>query len=244
MNAQFAVQGDRVYLLEVNPRASRTVPFISKAIGKPLAKIAVDVILGKTLREMGYTEDLDLGLTTFNVKAPVFPFNKFPGVDTLLGPEMKSTGEVMGRGRTFASAFAKAMTAAGMRLPTSGNVFFSIRNEDKAEALSIARGLQDLGFKIFATSGTAKFLNSHFLTVTEVKKQYEGSPNCVEQIRDGHYQLVINTASDYQAIKDSFHIRRAVLERKVPHANVIASARAILQAVREEKRGPLEIMPL
>jgi carbamoyl-phosphate synthase large subunit len=178
------------------------------------------------------------------VKAPVFPFSKFPGVDTLLGPEMKSTGEVMGRGRNFASAYAKAMTAAGMRLPTSGNVFFSIRNEDKAEALSIARGLQDLGFKIFATVGTAKFLNSHFLTVTEVKKATEGSPNCVEQIRDGHYDLVINTASDYRAIKDSFQIRRATLEKKVPYANVIASARAILQAVREEKRGPLEILPL
>ncbi|MBC7387520.1 MAG: carbamoyl-phosphate synthase large subunit [Cryobacterium sp.] len=244
MNAQFAVQGDRIYLIEVNPRASRTVPFISKAIGRPLAKYAAAVMLGKSLRDLGITEDLDLALTTFNVKAPVFPFNKFPGVDTLLGPEMKSTGEVMGRGKTFASAFAKAMTAAGMRLPTSGNVFFSIRNEDKAESLSIARGLQDLGFKIYATSGTAKFLNSHFLTVTEVKKGFEGSPNCVDQIREGFYHLVINTASDYQAVKDSFQIRRAVLERKVPHANVIASARAILQAVREEKRGPLEILPL
>src|SRR5690606_5472849 len=125
MNAQFAVQGDRVYLIEVNPRASRTVPFISKAVAKPLAKLAASVMMGKTLRELGVTEDLDAGLKTFNIKAPVFPFNKFPGVDTLLGPEMKSTGEVMGRGRSFASAFAKAMTAAGMKLPTAGNVFFS-----------------------------------------------------------------------------------------------------------------------
>ncbi len=244
MNVQFAVQGDRIYLIEVNPRASRTIPFISKAVGKPLAKLAVDVMMGKTLEELGIQEDLDVGLTTFNVKAPVFPFSKFPGVDTLLGPEMKSTGEVMGRGKNFASAYAKAMTAAGMRLPTSGNVFFSIRNEDKAEALSIARGLQDLGFKLFATTGTAKFLNSHFLTVDETNKAYEGSPNCVDEIRAGKYALVINTASDYQAIKDSFQIRRATLEQKVPHANVIASARAILQAVREEKRGPLELLPL
>lgn len=244
MNAQFAVQGDRIYLLEVNPRASRTVPFISKAIGKPLAKYAAAIMMGKTLRDLGVTEDLDLSLKTFNVKAPVFPFNKFPGVDTLLGPEMKSTGEVMGRGKTFASAYAKAMTAAGMRLPTKGNVFFSIRNEDKAEALSIARGFQELGFKIFATHGTAKFLNSHFLTVTETKKSIEGSPNCVDQIRAGFFDLVINTASDYLSVKDSFVIRRAVLERKVPHANVIASARAILQGVREEQRGPLEILPL
>jgi carbamoyl-phosphate synthase large subunit len=244
MNAQFAIQGDRIFLIEVNPRASRTIPFISKAVGKPLAKLAVDVMMGKTLKQLGIREDLDTGLTTFNVKAPVFPFSKFPGVDTLLGPEMKSTGEVMGRGRNFASAYAKAMTAAGMRLPTSGNVFFSIRNEDKAEALSIARGLQDLGFKISATKGTAKFLNSHFLTVTEAVKMTEGTPNCVDQIRNGEFDLVINTASDYRAIKDSFQIRRATLEKKIPYANVIASARAILQAVREEKRGPLEILPL
>jgi carbamoyl-phosphate synthase large subunit len=244
MNAQFAVQGDRIYLIEVNPRASRTVPFISKAVGKPLAKLAVQVMMGKTLKELGIREDLDVGLDTYNVKAPVFPFSKFPGADTLLGPEMKSTGEVMGRGKTFASAFAKAMIAAGMRLPSEGNVFFSIRNEDKAEALSIARGLQELGFKLFATSGTAKFLNSHFLTVTETKKSLEGSPNCVDEIREGRYALVINTASDYQAIKDSFHIRRAVLEKKIPYSNVIASARAMLQAIREEKRGPLEILPL
>ncbi len=244
MNAQFAIQGDRVYLLEVNPRASRTVPFISKAVGKPLAKLAAQVMLGKSLKELGVQEDLDLDLKTFNVKAPVFPFSKFPGVDTLLGPEMKSTGEVMGRGKNFPAAYAKAMTAAGMQLPQSGNVFLSIRDEDKAEALSIARGLADLGFKLFATHGTSKFLNSHFLDVTSILKRHEGTPNCVDQIRKNGFSLVINTVSDIDAIRDSFEIRRAALEKKIPYANVMSSARAMLHAIREEKKGPLEILPL
>src|SRR6185295_7656635 len=151
MNVQYAIQGDRIFLLEVNPRASRTVPFISKAVGKPLAKLAVQVMLGKSLHDLGIKEDLDAGLKTFNVKAPVFHFNKFPGVDVLLGPEMKSTGEVMGRGRTFAGAYAKALTAAGMPLPQGGNAFLSIRTEDKAECLMIARGLKDLGFNLWGT---------------------------------------------------------------------------------------------
>lgn len=245
MNAQFAIKGDRIFLVEVNPRASRTVPFISKAIGKPLAKLAVKVMMGKTLKELGIREDLDLSLSTYNVKAPVFPFSKFPGVDTLLGPEMKSTGEVIGRGHTFAAAFSKAMTAAGMNLPESGSVFMSIRNEDKAESLSIARGLSDLGFKLFATSGTAKFFNSHFLFCEEVKKAYENDfSNCVTMIAEGKFQLVINTASDLQAIKDSFTMRRTALERKIPHATVLSTARAMLQAIREQKKGPLELMPL
>ncbi|MGZ3698840.1 MAG: carbamoyl-phosphate synthase large subunit, partial [Bdellovibrionota bacterium] len=161
MNAQFAIQGDRIFLLEVNPRASRTVPFVSKAVGRPLAKLAVEVMLGKSLRSLGVRADFDLGLTTFNVKAPVFPFSKFPNVDVLLGPEMKSTGEVMGRGRTFAGAYAKAMRAANMSLPSGGKAFLSIRNEDKAEALKVAYGLKDLGFELWATRGTAAFLNGH-----------------------------------------------------------------------------------
>jgi carbamoyl-phosphate synthase large subunit len=244
MNAQFAIQGDRIYLVEVNPRASRTIPFISKAIGKPLAKIAVQVMMGKSLKDLGIREDLDLSLTTYNVKAPVFPFSKFPGVDTILGPEMKSTGEVIGRGKTFAAAFSKAMTAASMNLPESGAVFMSIRNEDKAESLSIARGLQELGFKLYATQGTTKFFNSHFLVCEEVRKSFEGANNCVDHIRDGKFQLVINTASDLQAIKDSFTMRRAALEKKIPHATVLSTARAMLQAIREQKKGKLDLMPL
>ena len=244
MNAQFAIQGDRIYLLEVNPRASRTIPFISKAIGVPLAKLAVQVMLGKSLHDLGIRRDLDLDLKTFNVKAPVFPFSKFPGVDILLGPEMKSTGEAMGRGHTFAGAYAKALSAAGMPLPQSGDAFLSIRDEDKAEILPVARGLRELGFNLWATSGTASFLTGHGITVRRINKVDEGSPHCVESIRDGRFGLIINTTSNEQAIKDSFSLRRAALERNVPYSTVISSAQAMLQAIREERKGPLEILPL
>ncbi len=244
MNAQFAIKGDRIYLLEVNPRASRTIPFVSKAVGKPLAKLAVQVMLGKSLHDLGIREDLDVGLKTYNVKAPVFPFHKFPNVDVLLGPEMKSTGEVMGRGFRFASAYAKAMAAAGMNLPLKGDAFLSIRNEDKAEILPIARGLHDLGFTLWATEGTAKFFEGFNLPVKHINKVREGSPHCVESIRDGKFAIVINTVSDEQAIKESFDIRRAALERKVPYCTVVSAARAILEGIRESRKGPLEILPL
>ncbi len=244
MNLQFAIQGDRIYLLEINPRASRTVPFVSKAVGVPLAKLAADVMMGKRLSELGVTSDLDLNLDTFNVKAPVFPFNKFPDVDILLGPEMKSTGEVMGRARNFPAAYAKAMAAAGMPLPQGGKAFLSIRNEDKAEMLLIATGLRDLGFELYATAGTAQFLNGHRLGVKPINKQHEGSPHCVEAIRDGKFALVINTTSDEIAIRDSFSIRRATLERKVPYSTVVASARAMLQGIRETRDRTPEVLPL
>jgi carbamoyl-phosphate synthase large subunit len=244
MNAQFAVQGDKVYLLEVNPRASRTVPFVSKAIGKPLAKLAVQVMLGKSLHDLGIRGDLDLNLDTFNVKAPVFPFHKFPGVDVLLGPEMKSTGEVMGRGRSFAAAYAKALAAASMPLPTSGNAFLSIHDGGKFEILPIARGLHELGFTLWATGGTAEFLRNSDIPVNKINKVREGSPHCVEAIQNGQFSLIINTTADEAAIRDSFSIRRAALERKVPYSTVISASRAMLGAIRELKRGPLEILPL
>ncbi|MBY0470045.1 carbamoyl-phosphate synthase large subunit [bacterium] len=244
MNVQYAIQGDRIFLLEVNPRGSRTIPFISKAIRKPLAKLAVQVMLGKSLHDLGIREDMDLNLDTYNVKAPVFPFNKFPGVDVLLGPEMKSTGEVMGRGRTFAGAYAKALGAAGMPLPQSGDIFLSIRDEDKAEILPIARGLKDLGFKIWATRGSAEFLNGHDIGAHPINKVREGSPHCVDAIREGRFSLVINTTSDEGAIRDSFSIRRAALEKKIPYSTVVSSARAMLEAIREERKGPLEVLPL
>jgi carbamoyl-phosphate synthase large subunit len=244
MNLQFAIQGDRISLLEINPRASRTVPFVSKAIGKPLAKLAVEVMMGKTLAELGIREDLDLQLKTWNIKAPVFPFNKFPDVDVLLGPEMKSTGEVMGRARNFAEAYAKAMAGAGMPLPKGGRAFLSIRDEDKAEMLLIATQLRDLGFELHATSGTADFLRSHQLDVTPVRKQHEGSPHCVEAIQAGQYGLVINTTSDLKAIRDSFAIRRATLERKIPYTTVVAGARAMVQAIRSTRGGTPGLLPL
>lgn len=244
MNVQFAVQGDQVFLLEVNPRASRTVPFVSKAVGVPLAKLAVQVMLGKTLAELGITDDLDRDLTTYNVKVPVFPFHKFPGVDILLGPEMKSTGEVMGRGRSFAGAYAKALAAAGMELPQSGDAFLSIRDEDKAEAFWVAKGLKDLGFQLWATTGTAAFLNGFDLNVRQINKFNQGAPHCVDAIQEGRFALIINTTSDQVAIRDSFSIRRAALERKVPYSTVIASARMMVEAIRKLRKGPLEIMPL
>jgi carbamoyl-phosphate synthase large subunit len=244
MNAQFAVQGDRIYLLEVNPRASRTVPFVSKAVGKPLAKLAVQVMMGKSLHDLGIREDLDVGLTTFNVKAPVFPFSKFPGVDVLLGPEMKSTGEVMGRGRTFAAAYAKALAAAGTILPQSGNAFLSIRNEDKAEILPVAQALHDLGFQLYATDSTSTFLNGFDLQVKRINKVHEGSPHCVEAIEEGKFAVVINTTSDELAVRESFSIRRAALERKIPYSTVVSAARVMVDSIREMRKGPLEILPL
>jgi carbamoyl-phosphate synthase large subunit len=244
MNAQFAIQGDRIFLLEVNPRASRTVPFVSKAISKPLAKIAIQVMMGKKLKDLGYHEDLDLGLTTFNVKAPVFPFNKFPGVDTLLGPEMKSTGEVMGRASSFAASYAKALDAAGMHLPLEGRAFLSIRNEDKAEILPLAKALASLGFELWGTKGTSSFLKSHGVAIHEINKAFEGAPHCVDAIREGKFDLVINTVSDIQAIQDSFSIRRAALERKLPYSTIVASARAMVEAIRARKKGAIELLPL
>ncbi len=244
MNIQFAVVNSDIYLIEINPRASRTVPFISKATGYPLAKIAAKVMLGDSLKDLGFTEDFDRKIKTYNVKAPVFPFHKFPDVDVILGPEMKSTGEVMGRGFTFAGAYAKAMTAAGMPLPQSGKIFFSIRNEDKAEILPIVKQFETLGFELWATAGTAQFMNTYGLKVESIKKYSEGQGNCVEAIQNGKFCLVINTTSDEQAIKDSFQIRRAALERKIPYSTVVSSARAIAEAIAESKKGALAVLPL
>jgi carbamoyl-phosphate synthase large subunit len=235
---------DHVYLLEVNPRASRTIPFVSKATGFPLAKIAARVAAGESLKSMNITRDFDLDVKTYNVKAPVFPFSKFPNVDTLLGPEMKSTGEVMGRATTFAGAYAKAMWAAGMQVPSKGSVFLSIRDEDKAEIFAIARGLAELGFEIVSTHGTAEFLRRNGIDSVSINKVHQGSPHCVEAIRDGRFSFIINTTSDEIAIRDSFSIRRAALERKTPYVTVLSAAWAMLEAIREERKGPIPVLPL
>jgi carbamoyl-phosphate synthase large subunit len=245
MNVQFAVKDGRVYLLEVNPRASRTIPFVSKATGVPLAKLAVQVMMGKSLHDLGIRKDIDLALTTYNVKAPVFPFHKFPNVDVLLGPEMKSTGEVMGRGLTFPAAYAKALTAAGIPVPANGGkVFLSIRDEDKPDILPIARELLGLGFELWATSGTGEFLERNGVSVTRTNKVHEGSPHCVDQIQSGLFTMVINTTSDEKAIRDSFSLRRAVLEKKVPYCTVISAARVMTQAIENLRSGPLKVLPL
>lgn len=244
MNAQFAILGDDIYLIEVNPRASRSAPFVSKAVGTPIIKIATAIMVGKTLKEMGYTQDFDRNLTTFNVKAPVFPFSKFPDVDPVLGPEMKSTGEVMGRSKSFALAYYKALEGAGITLPSKGRIFLSVRNEDKAEAMSIAEQYINLGFEIEATSGTAKFLNENGVKCAMVNKVSEGGPHCVDGIRSGKYQLIINTVSDDTGVQDGYAIRRAALERKIPYSTVLSSAWAMMLAIEKTKEGPIEITPL
>ncbi len=244
MNVQFAVLGDEIYLIEVNPRASRTAPFVSKAIGLPVVKIAMELMLGKKLKELGLEHDLDWNLKTYHVKAPVFPFHKFPNVDPVLGPEMKSTGEVMGRSKSFAIAYQKALEAAGLRLPHKGRLFISVRDDDKAEALSIAEQFTRLGFRIEATGGTARFLNENGIEADTILKLSAGSPNCVEAIKDGKYQLIINTVSDDAAMKDGYSIRRAALERKIPYSTVLSSAWAMLLAIEKLKEEEIDVQPL
>jgi carbamoyl-phosphate synthase large subunit len=245
MNAQFAILGDEIYLIEVNPRASRTAPFISKAVGTPVIKLAVRLMLGEKLGDMGFNRDFDRDLKVYNVKAPVFPFHKFPNVDPVLGPEMKSTGEVMGRGLDFATAYQKALEGAGTKLPRSGNLFISVRDEDKAEAISIAEQYHNLGFKIFATGGTVKFLNENGISAQSVKKLSEGSPNCVEAIKRGDYQLIINSMADSDiTLRDGYEIRRAALERKIPYSTVLSAAWAMLLAIEKLQNQKIEIMSL
>ncbi len=242
MNVQFAVQGGDVYILEVNPRASRTVPFVSKATGVPLAKIAARVMAGKTLEELGIVHEVVP--PHISVKEAVFPFSKFPGVDTLLGPEMKSTGEVMGIDASFGAAFAKAQMAAGNPLPTEGTVFISVRDEDKPAALSIARRLHRQGFRLLATRGTANYFRSHGLEAEPINKVAEGSPHCVDAIRSGRVQMVINTPQGHGPQLDSFSIRRSALECRVAYFTTIAGAEAAAEAVEILRRQALGVRPL
>ncbi|HEX7410453.1 MAG TPA: carbamoyl-phosphate synthase large subunit [Candidatus Binatia bacterium] len=242
MNVQFAVKGSEIYILEVNPRASRTVPFVSKAIGVPLAKIAARVMVGRTLEEQGFTEEVIP--QHMSVKEAVFPFSKFPGVDTLLGPEMKSTGEVMGIGPSFGAAFAKAQMAAGTVLPKSGAVFISVRNEDKAAVLPIAARLTQAGFRLIATSGTASYLRERGLTVETINKVAEGSPHVVDAIRRGVIAMVINTPKGFGPQLDSFSIRRSALECHVPYFTTVAGAEAAAEGVELLQREALGVQAL
>jgi carbamoyl-phosphate synthase large subunit len=228
MNAQFAVQDGQVYILEVNPRASRTVPFVSKATGVPLAKVAARVMAGKTLAELGLSEP---AIAHVAVKESVFPFLKFPGVDTLLGPEMRSTGEVMGIDADFAVAFAKSQLAAGNALPTGGRAFLSVRDEDKPQLTPIAQKLHDLGFALVATRGTAAHLAAAGLPVETVNKVVDGRPHIVDRIVNGEIDLVVNTTAGRQEIKDSFSIRRSALTRNVSYFTTMRAARAAASAI-------------
>ncbi len=231
MNTQFAIQGDEIFVLEVNPRASRTVPYVSKATGRPLAKIAARCMVGRSLAGQGVSEEVIPAY--YSVKEAVFPFVKFPGVDPLLGPEMKSTGEVMGVGRTFGEAFAKAQLGAGNPLPRGGRAFISVRDVDKPKAVEIARELQRLGFMLVATQGTAAALRARGLDCETVHKVGEGRPHVVDLIKNDQIDLIVNTTEGKQAIADSFSIRREALMHKVSYTTTLAAARATCQALRE-----------
>jgi carbamoyl-phosphate synthase large subunit len=229
MNVQLAVKDGAVYVLEVNPRASRTVPFVAKATGRPLAKIAAKLMVGVTLDELGITD----GFVPMHVavKESVFPFNKFPGVDTILGPEMRSTGEVMGIAQSFALAFDKSLAAAGSALPTRGRVFVSVKDDDKEQACHVARRLRNLGFSIVATGGTAAALSRARIPVERVNKVLEGSPHVVDAIRAGSIQLVINTTQGTKAIADSYSIRRNALLANIPYFTTISAGLACVDAL-------------
>lgn len=231
MNTQFAIQGDTIYLLEVNPRASRTVPFVSKATGVQLAKVAARCMAGVSLEEQEFTEEVVP--ETFFVKEAVFPFIKFPGVDTLLGPEMKSTGEVMGVGRTFGEAFGKAVEGGGAALPRAGNALLSVRDTDKSRAIGVAASLLELGFKLYATGGTHQAIIEEGLECKRVNKVSEGRPHIVDMIKNDDYSLIVNTTEGKKAIADSAEIRRTALQHKVSYTTTISGAEAICLALKQ-----------
>jgi carbamoyl-phosphate synthase large subunit len=242
MNVQYAIKDGEVYVLEVNPRASRTIPFVAKATGVAVAKIGAEIMAGAKLRD--FKLDDTAIAPHVAVKEAVFPFARFAGVDTILGPEMKSTGEVMGLDHSFERAFAKSQLGAGVHLPQSGTVFLSVRESDKPALLPLARRLTEMGFSILATSGTAARIRDAGLPVTHVNKVLEGRPHCVDAIRNGAVQMVINTSQGAQSTADSFDIRRSALTHGVPHYTTVAGARAAVHAIAALKGGTLEVAPL
>ncbi|MEN8728857.1 MAG: carbamoyl-phosphate synthase large subunit [Desulfuromonadales bacterium] len=242
MNIQYAVKDHDVYLIEVNPRASRTSPFVSKATGRPLAKIAARVMAGKTLKQLGITDEIVP--EHISVKESVFPFIKFPGVDTLLGPEMKSTGEVMGIDREFGKAFAKAQLGANVKLPTSGKVFVSVRDSDKKAIIEPVRKLVDAGFLIVSTKGTAAYLRAHGITAQPINKVKEGRPHSVDMIKSNEISLVFNTTFGAQSIIDSFSIRRTALVYNIAYFTTIAGVEAVVDGILALQRETLDVTPL
>ena len=241
MNVQFAVKDETVYILEVNPRASRTVPFVAKATGTPIAKIAARVMAGEPLAGFSLSGPAPAHTA---VKEAVFPFARFPGVDSILGPEMKSTGEVMGLDRDFARAFAKSQLGAGVNLPQHGTVFLSLKDRDKKSAESLAARLHSLGFVLLATDGTARHFESVGLPVTRINKVLEGQPHIVDAMIDGKVQLLINTTEGAQTLADSFSIRRTALVHNIPYYTTLAGARAAVSAIEAMRNGSLEVLPL
>jgi carbamoyl-phosphate synthase large subunit len=241
-NIQFAIKDDVVYVLEVNPRASRTVPFVSKATGVPLARYAAMIAAGKTLRDLEFTEEPHV--SGFFVKEAVLPFQKFPGVDPRLGPEMRSTGEVMGHADGFGHAFVKAEIAAGTALPTSGTVCISVNDFDKGAAAKIARDLHHLGFKLVATEGTARWLAMVGLPVETVRKVSEGTPNILDAMREGSIQLMINTPRGGRAHDDGAIIRGTTNLLGLPLITTLSAAMAAVQGIRALREKPLTVKSL
>jgi carbamoyl-phosphate synthase large subunit len=242
MNVQYAIRGGELFVLEVNPRASRTVPFVAKTTGVPFARLAARLCLGQTLPEVGLTEEPPV--IGFSIKAPVFPFRKFEGVDTILGPEMRSTGEVMGRDRGFGLAFLKAALGAGIRLPEKGTAFLSVHDGDKDALLPLARELHGLGFTLLATAGTAKALQKGGLSPRTVLKVNEGRPNIVDLMINGGVDLIVNTPLGKESFYDEVAIRRTALERDIPCLTTLSAASAALEAIRARAAGALSYAPL
>ncbi|MCB2184133.1 MAG: carbamoyl-phosphate synthase large subunit [Desulfobulbaceae bacterium] len=239
MNIQYAVKDDILYILEVNPRASRTIPFVSKATGVPLAKLATKIMVGKKLKELGFTEEVEVN--HFAVKEAVFPFDRFDNVDTLLGPEMKSTGEVMGLDESLGLAFAKSQFAAGQPIPSEGTVLFSMRGNDKAAILPVAKQLAELGFSIMGTKGTSKFLNDNGVTCTKINKISEGRPHILDKIQDHKIQWIVNTSMGTRTTEDSYTIRRAALDYHLPYTTTTAGAEFMAMAIATLKEKSMEV---
>jgi len=229
MNVQYAVRNNIVYIIEVNPRASRTIPFVSKAINVPLAKLATKIMLGKSLQDLKFTKERLP--KSVHVKESVFPFSRFPGVDAILGPEMRSTGEVMGIDATFGAAYAKSQIAAGQNLPRKGNVFISVKNQDKRNIVFIAKKLADLGFKVLATQGTGEALKSNDIDVTILPKLNEGRPNIIDYIKDGKAQLIINTPSGKETKEDEAKIRSHAVQYNVSLITTVSGAQASVNGI-------------
>jgi carbamoyl-phosphate synthase large subunit len=242
MNVQYAIQNNQVFVIEVNPRASRTTPFISKATGVPMAKVAAKIAAGRTLKELGLTRDLEVKRVF--VKESVLPFVKFPGSDILLGPEMKSTGEVMGIARRVGVAFAKAQAGAGTSIPTSGSVFISVNDNDKAEALLMARSLHEFGFTILATRGTAAFFAKGGVPSQTVSKVGEARPDCVDLIRGEKIQLVINTPLGQKSFQDDGAIRKQATQQGILALTTLTAASATVEAIRALRTEPFEVESL
>ena len=232
-----------MYCLEVNPRASRTIPFVSKATGIPLAKLATKIMLGKTLKDLGFTREVEISHVA--VKESVFPFVRFPGSDAILGPEMKSTGEVMGIDRSFGLAYAKSQIAAGQKLPAKGNVFISVKNQDKRDVVFIAKKLADLGFNLLATAGTARVLLQNDLEVQSIPKLHEGvRPNILDRIKNGQIDLIINTPAGKATKQDESRIRSCALLFSVPLITTIAGAQASVNGIEALRKKEMAIRSL